>query len=136
MGAPPRHQLPLPPVSLPAAPRELPLRSPSRAEEVMAEPATPDTPQQPPPDAVPAAPAPARGAWLAVAGFVLGVGSFVLWAAFGLPAPLVAALALALGYAAVRRSGAGAQGRGSRLARWALRLGTAHLIGWGVFVAI
>src|SRR3954466_14133450 len=100
----------------------------------MAELATPDTPQQPHPDAAPAAPA--RGAWLAVAGFVLGVGSFVLWAAFGLPAPLVAALALALGYAAVRRSGTGARGRGSRLARWALRLGTAHLIGWGVFVAL
>src|SRR4051812_26584428 len=98
--------------------------------------ATPDTPQQPPPDAAPATPAPARGAWLAVAGFVLGVGSFVLWAAFGLPAPLVAVVALALGYAAVRRSGAGARGGGSRLARWALRLGTAHLIGWGVVVAV
>src|SRR4051812_46724707 len=63
-----------------------------RAEEVMAVEVTPDTPpQQPPPDAAPTAPAPAsaRGAWLAVAGFVHGVGSFVLWAAFGLPAPLV-----------------------------------------------
>jgi hypothetical protein len=91
---------------------------------------------QTPPGAAPAAPAPAHGAWLAVAGFVLGVGSFVLWAAFGLPAPLVAVLALALGYVAVRRSGGGAQGRGSRLARWALRLGTAHLIGWAAFVAL
>src|SRR4051795_11329488 len=87
------------------------------------------------PDTPPAA-TPSRGGWLAAAGFGLGVGSFALWAAFGLPAPLVAALALALGYAAVRRSGAGAQGRGAWLARWALRLGTAHLIGWAVFVAV
>src|SRR4051795_4271325 len=86
------------------------------------------------PDTPPAA-TPSRGGWLAVAGFVLGVGSFLLWAAFGLPAPLVAALALALGYVALRRSGGG-QGRGSRLARWALRLGTAHLVGWGVFVVL
>src|SRR4051795_8863720 len=88
------------------------------------------------PDTPPAA-TPSRGGWLAVAGFGLGVGSFALWAAFGLPAPLVAALALGLGYAAVRRSGAGGPGgRGARLARWALRLGTAHLIGWAAFVAI
>src|SRR4051794_37483259 len=91
--------------------------------------------QQPQPGSAPAVP-PSRGGWLAVAGFVLGVGSFALWAAFGLPAPLVAALALGLGYAAVRRSRGGSQGGTSRLARWALRLGTAHLIGWAVFVAL
>ena len=78
----------------------------------------------------------ATGLSVAAAGFGLGVGSFALWAAFGLPAPLVAAVALALGYAAVRRSGAGARGPGSLLARWALRLGTAHLIGWAAFVAL
>jgi hypothetical protein len=91
--------------------------------------------QQPQPGTAPAVP-PSRGGWLAVAGFVLGVGSFALWAAFGLPAPLVAALALALGYVAVRRSRGGPRGGGSRLARWALRLGAAHLLGWAAFVAV
>lgn len=87
------------------------------------------------PDPAPTTAAPAsRGGWLATAGFSLSVGSFVLWAVFGLPAPLVAVLALALGYLAVRR--AGAQGRKAHLARWALRLGTAHLIGWAAFLVL
>src|SRR4051812_29200598 len=100
----------------------------------MTEAATDDV-REPHPDPPPAS-TPSRGGWLAVAGFVLGVGSFALWAASGLPAPLVAALALGVGCVAARRSRGGSKGGGSRLARWALRLGAAHLVGWAAFVAV
>lgn len=78
-------------------------------------------------------PAAATGTgWLAAAGFCLGVASFALWAFFGLPAPLVATLALVLGHVAARRS----SGRPGRMARWALRLGGVHLFAWAAFLAL